>query len=128
AKANAEHSLTRVAASLGAPVQTSPALSRRTSSGLFDANLVAAIFKAPPGGAVYATSANGSIVIARVSGIVHPAPPNDVSFIGGVRQLSGEIAGDITISLARDVQKRDGTQVNQALVDSTIGGNSGTGS
>jgi peptidyl-prolyl cis-trans isomerase D len=127
ARANAEHSLSGVAASLGATVQTSPALSRRTNSGLFDAGLVAALYKAPPGGTVFAPGPNGSIVIARVSGVVHPAPPNDMSYMGGVRQLSGEVAGDITVSLAKAEQSREGTHVNQGLIDSTVG-NSGTGS
>jgi hypothetical protein len=72
---------------------------------------------------VYGKSANGSIVIARVSGISHPVPPNaDLNYVRGVRQLSGEIAGDNTVSLAKAEEAREGTTVNQKLIDSTVGG------
>src|SRR5262249_7605396 len=101
ARANAEHSLSGVAAALGTTVRTSPALNRRSNSGLFDATLVAALYSAPPGGAFFAKSADGNIVVARVSGVVRPSPGNDQRFVAGVRQLSGEIADDITVALAR---------------------------
>lgn len=128
AKANREHSLSGVAAALGAPVQASPALNRGTNSGLFDARLVTALFGAPAGGTVFSPGANGSIVLARVSGISHPVPPStDMGYQRGVRQLSGEIAADITASLARDEQAREGSDVNQQLVDTTVG-NAGAGS
>jgi peptidyl-prolyl cis-trans isomerase D len=127
AKANADHSLSGVAAALGATVQKSGALNRRTNSGLFSSALVSALYNAPPGGAVFANGAGGSIVIARVSGIVHPSPGSDPRFVAGVRQLSGDIVDDITVSLAKAEQGREGTRVNQSLVDSTVG-NSGTGS
>jgi peptidyl-prolyl cis-trans isomerase D len=123
ARANADHSLSGVAALLGAPLQTSPALNRGTNSGLFDTGLVKSLYDAPAGGTVYGKSANGSIVIARVSGISHPVPPNaDLNYVRGVRQLSGEIAGDNTVSLAKAEEAREGTTVNQKLIDSTVGG------
>jgi peptidyl-prolyl cis-trans isomerase D len=127
AKANADHSLSGVAAALGVTVQNSPTLNRRFNTGLFNSALVAALYNAPAGGAVFANGAGGSVVIARVSGIVHPSPGNDQLFAAGVRQLSGDIAEDITVSLAKAEQNREGTRVNQSLVDSTVG-NSGTGS
>ncbi len=128
AKANADHSLAGVAASLGTAVQSSPALNRGTNSGVFDANLVRAIYAAPAGGTVFSRSADGSFVVARVSGIAHPQPPEfDIGYLRGVSALSGEISSDITLSLAKAVEQRDGTKVNQKMIDQTVG-NSGTGS
>ncbi|HEX4301839.1 MAG TPA: SurA N-terminal domain-containing protein [Rhizomicrobium sp.] len=128
AKANHDHSLGGVAVSLGAPVQSSPALTRGTEIPTFNKPVVAAIFAAPPGGAIFQATGDGGYIIARVSGVQHPPPPEgDISYLRGVSQLSGEIASDITISLAKAQQQEDRTTVNQKLVDSTVG-NSGSGS
>jgi hypothetical protein len=76
---------------------------------------------------VYGPATGGGYVIARVSGIAHiPPKQNDLEFLRGVRQLSGQIASDFTISLAKAEQEREGVTINQKLVDSTIG-NSGSG-
>jgi len=128
ARANLSHSLDDIAKSLGAAVQASPALTRGTVSNLFGKVLVDAIFNAPPAGTVYGPAAGGGYVIARVSGIAHiPPKQSDLEFLRGVRQLSGQIASDFTISLAKAEQEREGVTINQKLVDSTIG-NSGSGS
>jgi peptidyl-prolyl cis-trans isomerase D len=127
AKANADHALTGVAASLGAAVQTSPALNRGTNTGLFSAAVVKAIYDAPPGGTIFAP-VQGGYVLARVSGVSHPMPPpNDMSYFQGVRSLSGEIGSDMTIGMAKAQQQRDGTTINQKLIDQTVVG-SGSGS
>ncbi|MEI9993385.1 MAG: peptidyl-prolyl cis-trans isomerase [Rhizomicrobium sp.] len=128
AQANAQHSLKAVAAALGAPVQSSPALNRGTSDMVLNALVVRALYDAPAGKAIFAPTMDGNFVIARVSGIGHPLPPEEnLGYQRGVYQLGGEIASDITIALAQAVQQRDGKKVNQALVDSTVG-NSGSGS
>ena len=73
-------------------------------------------------------TAGGGYVIARVTGIEHPLPPeNNLGYLKGVRELSGEIANDISSSLAQAEQTREGLTINQKLVDSTVG-NSGSGS
>lgn len=128
ARANLSHSLDDIARSLGVSVQSSPALTRGTDTKIFGNALVENLFKAPAGGIVYGRSGDGGYVIARVSGISHPPPPqNSLEFVRGARQLSGQIASDFTISLAKAEQNRDGVTINQKLVDSTVG-NSGSGS
>ena len=128
ARANSAHSLEDVARTLGVPVQASPALTRGTDGPMFGKTLVRSLFDAPAGGTVFGPAAGSGYVIARVTGIEHPLPPeSDLSYLKGVRQLSGEIASDFTTSLAKAEQEREGLTVNQKLVDTTIG-NSGTGS
>ena len=128
AQAMRDRTLAKVAASLGLPVLSSPALGRSTDKGVFNAQLVTALFAAPPGGALFEPGPDGTIVIARVSGIAHPAPaPNDTQFAQGVGEVSGAIANDITYSLARAEQDSEGLSVNQKLIDSTISGTSGAG-
>ncbi|HEY4942022.1 MAG TPA: peptidyl-prolyl cis-trans isomerase [Rhizomicrobium sp.] len=127
ATAGAEHSLASVAAAIGSPVLSSPALNRSSNEGVFNATVVHALFAAPAGGAIFNVTLDGSYIVARVSGIVHPAPPdNNLSYLRGVNQLSGEIASDITVSLAKADELREGFSVNQKLIDTTIGGNSGS--
>lgn len=128
ARANAAHSLDDVARSLGVSLQASPALTRGTDNSTFSKLLIAALFNAPPGGAVSGPAPVGGFVIARVTGIEHPLPTEtDLDYRKGVRQLSGDVAADITTSLAKAEQEREGSTVNQKLVDTTIG-NSGAGS
>ncbi len=127
AKATADHSLVAVAASLGTPYVSSPALTRGTDEGLFTKPIVAAIYAAPAGAAIFAATADGNFIVARISGIVHPAAPdNDLNFVRGVNQLSGQIASDLTETMAKAYQKSEGLAVNQKLVDTTVGGNSGS--
>jgi peptidyl-prolyl cis-trans isomerase D len=124
AKANADHALTAAA---GLSVLSSPALSRGTNADVFSTAIVHALFAAPPGGTIFSATPDGNYIVARVSGVVHPAPPEgNLGYVRGVNQLSGEIASDITISLARAEQQREGLTVNQKLVDTTVGGNSGS--
>jgi peptidyl-prolyl cis-trans isomerase D len=128
AKANATHSLDEVARALGTQIHSGPALSRGTNDSIFSKALVGALFDAPPGGAVSGPASGGGFVIARVTGIEHPLPPeSDFGYLKGVRQLSGDIAADFTTSLSKAEQAHEGVTINQKLVDSTIG-NSGSGS
>ncbi|HXC57250.1 MAG TPA: peptidyl-prolyl cis-trans isomerase [Rhizomicrobium sp.] len=128
ARANMDRSLAAVAASLGAPVQSSPALNRGSNTGLFSAAVVRALYEAPPGGTVFMPTADGGYIVARVTGVVHPVPPDgNLGYMRGVTQLSGEIASDVTETLAKAEQQREGMTINQKLVDSTVG-NSGSGS
>jgi len=123
ARANQEHSLAGVAASLGAPVQTSPAIDRNMNTGLFSAPVTSAIFHTAPGATVAAAANGNTFILARVSGIAHPLPPpTDLRFLQGVSQFGGEVASDITLTLAKAVQKKDGLSINQKLVDATVGG------
>jgi peptidyl-prolyl cis-trans isomerase D len=127
AKATAERSMVAVAAALGTPYVTSPALTRGTNEGLFTKPVVMALYAAPAGAAIFAPTQDGNFIVARVSGIVHPAPPDaDLNFARGVNQLSGQIASDITETLAKAYQKKEGLSINQKLVDTTVGGNSGS--
>ena len=123
AKANADHSLAGVAAALGVPVVSSPALNRSTNEGVFNALVIHALFTAPPGGAISSITVGGNYIVARVSGIVHPAPPEEnPAYRQFVMQLSGEVSSDITIALAKAEQASEGVTINQKLVDSTVGG------
>ena len=128
ANANKAHSFDGIAKSLGVAVQTSPALTRGTDSATFSKALVASLFNAPAGGTISGPASGGGYVIARVTGITHPLPPErDPGYLRGVRQLSGEVASDFTTSLSKAEETREGVTLNQKLVDGTIG-NSGSGS
>lgn len=129
AKATADKALDAVAASLGAPVSTSPVLTRRSNEGVFDAALVHALFEAAPGTAISFPGGNGGYIVARIAGVRHaPVPDNTLQYVQGVMGLSQEISGDVTMGLAKAEQAREHVTVNQKLVDSTVGGNSGSGS
>jgi len=127
ARANLEGSLSGVAASVGLTVQSSEALDRGTNKGVFTPPVTLAIFQAAPGATIAAAPDGNSYIVARVSGVVHPLPsPNDLRYVQGANQFSTEVASDITITLAKAIQKKEGLTVNQKMVDSTVG-NSGTG-
>ncbi|MEI9885031.1 MAG: peptidyl-prolyl cis-trans isomerase [Rhizomicrobium sp.] len=123
-EATTDHSLAPVAAALGAPIQSSPALTRRSNEGLFNQATVRALFAAAPGSALALAAGDGSYLVMRVSGVLHPPlPQNNLQFIQGVGELSREISGDFTVSLARAEEEAEGgLKINQKLVDSTVGG------
>ncbi len=127
ARANQEGSLSGVAASVGSPVLSSEALNRGTNTGVFTAPVVGAIFKAAPGATIAAAPDGNSYIVARVTGVAHPEPPpNDLRYMQGANQFGSEVASDITITLAKAIQKKEGLTVNQKMIDNTVG-NSGTG-
>ena len=126
-RANLEGSLAGVAASAGVTVQSSEALNRGTNTGVFTAPVTAAIFKAAPGATVAATADGDTYIVARVTGVAHPEPPpNDLRYMQGASQFGSEVASDITLTLAKAIEKKEGLTVNQKMVDTTVG-NSGTG-
>ena len=128
ARAALAHSLDVVAKELGVPVQASPALTRRSDNPVFNAALTASLFDAAPGATVSGPTSDGSYVIARVTGIHHPALPADrLEYLKGVRELSTEISSDFSSTLAKAEEAHEGVNINQKLVDSTVG-NSGSGS
>jgi peptidyl-prolyl cis-trans isomerase D len=128
AKANVSHSLDDIAKSLGVSVQASPALTRGTDTPVFGKALILSLFNAAPGATVSGPTPGGGYVIARITGIHHPAPPSDnLGYLKGVRQLSTEIASDFTTTLAKAEQAHEGLTINHKLFDSTVG-NSGSGS
>ncbi len=119
--------MTAVAAAIGASIPRSPALNRSTDAAPLTKEIVRLLYAAPPGGAISSPTADGNYIVARVSGVAHPpAPDNNIGYMRGVNQLSGEIAADMTLSLAKAEQQREGLTVNQKLVDATVGGNSGS--
>lgn len=127
ARANQEHSLAGVAQALAAPVQTSPSLDRTTNVGLFPAPVTAAIFRAPAGGTIAAPAGPQTFIVARVTGVVHPTPPEgSMTYLEGEQQLGGEVASDITVTLAKAIQTDEKLRINQKMVDTAIG-NTGSG-
>ena len=123
-QANKDGSLANVAKEIRANVQSSPALTHSTSDNTFSPELITALFKAKPGAVVYGPAGKGGgYVIAHVSGIVHPLPPqNDPSFIGGVRMLSRDVASDVVESFAKAARDKQGVKTNAKLLDNVIGG------
>lgn len=124
AKATRDGSLAEVAKELGAPVLTGQALNREKPPEMFSAQLLQAIFEAKPGSAVYGpATAPGSFVIARVSGIAHPAlSPIDPRYRQGIQQLGRQIADDITSSLAKAERAKMKVKINQPLLNRAVGG------
>jgi len=128
ARANAEHSLAGIAQALNLPVLKSGALNRGTNAGAMQPAVVRAIYDAGPGAAVSVPAGADSFVIARVTGIAHPAlQVGTLDYIRGVRELAGDVSADFTLSLAKAVEKKEGLTINQKIVDGAIG-NSGSGS
>jgi len=122
-KASKEKSLDGVARELRVSVQKSPALGRDTNDTMFSAPIITKLFAAAPGAVVSGPQGlSGNHIIARVTGIAHPAPnPGDPNFVGGMQRLSGTVAQDLSVSLANAARARQGVRVNQRLLDQTTG-------
>ncbi|MBW8707800.1 MAG: SurA N-terminal domain-containing protein [Alphaproteobacteria bacterium] len=118
-----DKSLDGIARELKVPVQHSPALTRRTNDTTFSAPMVTKLFSAPAGGVEFGPQgASGNYIIARITGITHPAlSPRDPDFQGGVMRFSQSVAGDFSIALANAARARQGVKVNQKLVQSVTG-------
>jgi peptidyl-prolyl cis-trans isomerase D len=121
--AQRSQSLSEAASSLGENVQTSGRLTRNSQDDTFSANLVRAIFNAPPGGVVSGPRGKGEgYVIARVIGISHPnLPVSTPEFEQSKMQFSQEAASDLTYSLAKATGARLGVKTNQKVVDQAVG-------
>jgi len=121
ARANAEHALTGAATAAGSPPSASPALTRATNTGLFSADVVKAVFDAPPGATIVIPS-DGRVIVARISGIAHPPPQaGDLNYIRLIREVSSEVSGDVSITLAKAIEKAEGLKVNQKMIDNAVG-------
>jgi peptidyl-prolyl cis-trans isomerase D len=127
-QARKDGNLTAIAQKIGAPVQSGPALSRQQTSELFSPQLIASIFREPPGGIAYGPTANrGAMVIARVTGISHPQiPANNPMIQRGFQQIASQFQEDVLLSLAKAGRDKQGVKINQKLVDQTIGGEGGS--
>jgi peptidyl-prolyl cis-trans isomerase D len=119
-----DKSLDTIARDLKVTVQHSPALTRETNDTMFNTAIVTKLFNTPPGGVDFGPQGlSGNYVIARITGITHPAlNPRDAQFQGGAARLSQSVAGDFTIALANAARARQGVKVNQRLVQSVTGG------
>ena len=125
AQAAKDKSLDGIAKELKVPVQHSPALTRQTNDTMFSEAMVAKLFNAPAGGVDFGPQGTpGNYVIARITGISHPAlNPHDPGFQGGMMRFSQSVAGDFSIALANAARIRQTVKVNQKLVQSVTGAN-----
>lgn len=128
AEARGDGSLDDVAHKLGAPVQSGPALSRDAGNDIFSQAVIDKLFSVPANAVVSGPLAKGDgYIIARVSGVYHPPlSPSDRAYRIGIRQLSGQIAGDITMSTAMEARDRQKVTINQKNVDQAVGGGEGS--
>ena len=118
-----DKSLDAIARELKVPVQKSPALGRETNDTMFNAAMVAKLFNAPPGGVDFGPQGlSGNYVIARITGIAHPAQnPRNQDYMGGVMRFTQSVAGDFSIAMANAARIRQNVKVNQKLVQSVTG-------
>jgi peptidyl-prolyl cis-trans isomerase D len=129
AEARKAGNLMSVAQTLGTPILFGPGINRDKTDGIFSAALVQEIFLAPHGGIVSGPMGNapGNYVIARVTGVVHPPLPEaSPGFVQGMRQVNGEVAQDITMSMAKAARDKQGVKINQSVVDRVVGGDNGS--
>ena len=119
-----DKSLDNIARDLKVTVQHSPALTRATNDTMFSAAIVTKLFNTPAGGVDFGPQGlSGNYVIARITGITHPAlNPRDPQFQSGAARLSQSVAGDFSIAMANAARARQGVKVNQRLVQSVTGG------
>jgi peptidyl-prolyl cis-trans isomerase D len=125
AQANADKSLVKVAAQLHAPAQATGALTRESPpSGAVSAELVKAIFSAPPGTAVAAPSPDGnSYVVALVTGVQHPPANLGPSFYERfAQQIDNQVDEDIQSSFAAAARAKLGVTINEQQFSQIAGG------
>lgn len=130
-QAQREGGLKDIAAKLQAPVLTGGPLTRDGDSELFSPLLVDRLFSVPMNGVVSGPMSKGdAYIIARVSGVAHPPmPPSSQGYQMALRQLSNQVAGDITGSMAAEIRAEETVKINQKLFDQAIGnGVAGEGS
>jgi peptidyl-prolyl cis-trans isomerase D len=123
AQADRDGSLDKIAKSVGATVQKSPALLRDSTSDVFSPALLLALFTKPPGVAVAAPAGKGdSYVVARTTGVVHRAPPvQDPRYQAGAKQLDAMMASDMVDSLAAFARQKQGAKIYPAMADRVTG-------
>ncbi len=128
AQARERNDIRELAKGLGSPVLFGPAITRDKTDDVFSAPLVKEIFSAPPGGIAYGPmSKGGNYIVARVTGVLHPPlPPTSPGFRQGMRELSGQVAQDNVLSLAKAARDSQGVTINKAMVDRITGGDNGS--
>jgi peptidyl-prolyl cis-trans isomerase D len=119
AKVKSSQDMSALAASLKTPMQSSGALTRGQPLGDLPADLVTKIFSVPPGGAVSGPSAKGdSYIVARVSGVSHPAPPpGDPVYAQFSQELSNDAADSIALAIAAAERAKLGVTTNPQQVN-----------
>jgi len=124
AEARQSGDLKPIAQRLGSPILFGPAIDRRKTDATFSAALTKAIFATTPGGITSGPMGSGnSYVIARVTGVVHPPLPEaNPGYQQGVQQVANQIAGDMTVLVAKAVRDKRGVKINQSMVDRIQGG------
>ena len=123
AMANKDKSLDKAAKSIHAKLEVSPGLNRRTSDETFSPELIAALFDAMPGEAVFGPKgASGDYVIARVTGILHPPlPTSDPGYKQGLQIASRGIAAGITETLIAAQRTEQGVKIDEKLLNGVVG-------
>ena len=127
-EATAAQSLASLAKTLNVKEIDSPPLQRSKKDDVFAQSLIDAIFDAPPGTAVYGKSIKGGYIVARITGVAHPPEQSasNPAYRNFQMQIADQIGQDIPVSLAVAARARQGVTVNQKMVDSVIGGGSGS--
>ena len=115
--------LSAIAARLHANVQQTGALTHSAKVPGLSTDLVRKLFEAPPGGVVSAPGPNGDgLIVARVTGILHPEiPTNDSGFQQFAGNVNGESAEDYDTTMAAAARARLGVTINQKQVDNVTG-------
>jgi peptidyl-prolyl cis-trans isomerase D len=121
-QADARKDLKTVAASIGAAVQTSGALRRpppnQPVTGAFSRQLLEKIFSVPAGDAVYGTAPDGTYVVARVTGVLHPP----AMVLSGPRlkqfalQVGHQAGQDLSSAAVADARAKEGVTINKPMV------------
>lgn len=122
-KAQKDNSLDAIAKEAGVKVEASGALQRGTQSKVLSPALLQKLFAKPSGTVVYAPAASGdAYIIARTTGVVHPAPPLDnPAYRSGVNGISSTMANDLVMSLAAAAEKKQGSKIYPDMVNSVVG-------
>ena len=116
-RAAKEKSLDGIAKELKVTVQKSPALGRETNDAQFSAAIIQKLFTTPAGGVDFGPQADGNFMIAKVTGIAHPAiNPRDPGFMAGVQRVSQAMSQDFSIDMNNAARTRQGVKVNQKLL------------
>ncbi len=115
------HNLGGPAAQAKLTLQKSPALRRETAQPPLSQALVAKIFAAPPGGAVYGPGTGNTVIVASVTGIAHPPPASLQEARADLRAVSEQLGGDIDRSFAMAARNAQGVKVNDAAVAAAMG-------
>ncbi|HEY5338930.1 MAG TPA: SurA N-terminal domain-containing protein [Rhizomicrobium sp.] len=128
AAATKDKNLSAAIAVAGTPAVNSGLLHRplgpdQSENPALPATFVAKLFLTPPGEAVAGPSATGnSYIVARISGVGHPAISTDsLQFMQGASQLNHQAAQDFEPAMANAARNKQGVTINQANADRVTG-------